>query len=125
RLLCVTRNHRAEWHIGDIAAKCLDEGRIAADEAAGRLELSARRKDVEDKALPDIEANLLRLAAQIGEAPVGDYAEHIFGDHWGEVGETVVRRAIKSLKRRGLTPSTGIGPKIENLTIAPNPGQPV
>lgn len=41
-LVFVTRNHRAEWHIGDIAAKCLDEGRIAADEAAGRLAMSRR-----------------------------------------------------------------------------------
>jgi three-Cys-motif partner protein len=121
-LVFVTRNHRAEWHIGDIAAKCLDEGRIAADEAAGRLELGARRKDLEDAALPDIETNLLRLVAQVGEVPVGDYAEHIFGDHWGEVGERVVRRAIKSLHAKGLTPSTGVGSeKTENLKIAPNP----
>jgi three-Cys-motif partner protein len=118
-LVFVTRNHRAEWHIGDIAAKCLDEGRIAADEAAGRLTLSPRRKDLEDQALGDIEANLRQLAAQLGEVPVGEYAEQIFGDHWGEVGETVVRRAIKSLHDQGLTPSTGVGPKIENLTIAP------
>lgn len=119
-LVFVTRNHRAEWHIGDIAAKCLDEGRIAADEAAGRLAISARRKDLEDAAIGDLEANLLKLSEQLGvEYPVGDYAEQIFGDHWGEVGEVAVKRAIKSLHAKGLTPSTGVGGKTENLRFAP------
>ena len=73
--------------------------------------------------MPDVEANLLQLVAQVGEVTVGDYPEQIFGDnHWGEVGERVVRRAIKSLHAKGLTPSTGVGSaKTENLRIAPNP----
>jgi three-Cys-motif partner protein len=119
-LVFVTRHHRAQWHIGDIAAKCLDEGRIAADEAAGRLALSPRRTDLENAAIGDIEANLLALSEQFGvEYPVGDYSEQIFGDHWGEVGEVIVRRAIKSLHAKGLTPSTGVGGKVEDLRFAP------
>jgi three-Cys-motif partner protein len=123
-LVFASRNRRSEWHVGDIAAKCLDEGRIAADEAAGRLTLSPRRKDLEDAALRDIEDNLLRLVAQVGEITVGDYPEQIFGDDdWGEVGERIVRRAIQSLHKKGLTPSTGVGSqKTEYLKIAPNPG---
>ena len=33
----------------------------------------------------------------------------------------VVRRAIKSLYAEGKTPSNGVGGKVEDLRIAPNP----
>ena len=121
-LVLASRHRRAEWHLGDVTAKCLDEFRQAADARAGRLEPSPRRQELEDAALADIEANLLALVDQLGVAlPVGDYAGHMFGDHWALVGERVVRRAIKSLHAQGLTPSTGVGGKVEDLLIAPNP----
>ena len=41
--------------------------------------------------LPEIKANLLDLVGKVGEVTVGDYVEFVFGDHWGLVGETVVR----------------------------------
>ena len=121
-LAFASRYRRAEWLIGDVTAKCLDEGRREADERAGRLAvLSPTRRELEDSALPEIKANLLDLVGKVGEVTVGDYAELVFGDHWGLVGDTVVRRAIKSLHAEGKTPSNGVGGKVEDLRISPNP----
>ena len=120
-LVFATRYKRADWLIGDVTAKCVDEGRREADERAGRLGLGPTRRDLEDSALPEIKANLLDLVGKVGEVTVGDYAEFVFGDHWGLVGETVVRRAIKSLYQECKTPSNGVGGKVEDLRVAPNP----
>lgn len=65
-LVFVTRYQRGAWHFGDTTAKCLDEGRKAADTRAGRLNLNLSRAELEDRALPDIETNLLGLAAEKG-----------------------------------------------------------
>jgi three-Cys-motif partner protein len=118
-LMFATRNPRGAWHFGDATAKSLVDWRAAVDEKFGRLELSPTRGEIEAAALPDLEANILDLVTRKGEVMVGNHPMSIFGDHYGEIGETAVRAAIKSLHNKGLTPSDGKGSKIEALHVAP------
>jgi hypothetical protein len=41
----------------------------------------------------------------------------VFGSYYGQVRETLVREAIKTLHRDGRTPSTGKGPRIRELVV--------
>jgi hypothetical protein len=115
----VTRNRRGAWHFGDAAAKSLDEWKNAADEKFGRLAVGQTRADLEAAAIPDLEANILAILAEKGAFTVGDLPTIVFGDHYGEIGETAVRAAIKSLHKKGLTSSDGRGGKAENLKVEP------
>jgi three-Cys-motif partner protein len=118
-LMFVTRNPQGAWNFGDAAAKSLDEWKQAADEKFGRLAVGQTRTELEAAALPDIEANLLAILAEKGGFTVGRFPTMVFGDHYGQVGETVVRTAIKSLHKKGLTASDGKGGKIEDLRVEP------
>lgn len=118
-LMFVTRNRRGAWHFGDAAAKSLDEWKNAADEKFGRLAVGQTRADLEAAALPDLEANILAILAEKEGFTVGDFPTIVFGDHYGEVGETAARAAIKSLYKKGLTSSNGRGGKTEDLRVEP------
>jgi three-Cys-motif partner protein len=118
-LMFVTRNRRGAWHFGDAAAKSLDEWKNAADEKFGRLAVGQTRADLEAAAIPDLEANILAILAEKGAFTVGDFPTIVFDDHYGEIGETAVRAAIKSLHKKGLTSSDGRGGKTENLKVGP------
>lgn len=119
-LMFVTRNARGAWNFGDATAKSLADWRKAVDAQNDRLDLSPTRQDLEKQALPSIETNIMELVTKKKTAiTVGDYPLAVFGFHYGEIGETVVRAAIKSLHDKGLTPSNGVGGKIEDLVVAP------
>jgi hypothetical protein len=119
-LMFATRNPRGAWHFGDATAKSLDDWRKAVDEHFERLGLSPTRSELEKAALPDIEQNLLDLMARKGRVVVGDHPMSVFGTHYGEIGETAVRAAVKSLHKQGLTKSDGRGGKTEDLVIEPS-----
>lgn len=118
-LMFVTRNPQGAWNFGDAAAKSLDEWKTAADQKFGRLAVGQARADLEAAALPDLEGNLLAILAEKGGFTVGRFPTMVFGDHYGEIGETAVRTAIKSLHKKGLTSSNGRGGKIEDLRVEP------
>jgi three-Cys-motif partner protein len=118
-LMFCTRNPRGAWHFGDATAKSLADWRKAADETFERLDVSPTKAELEAAALPDVESALLDLVATKGEIVVGNHPMTIFGDHYGEIGETAVRAAIKSLHKKDLTPSNGIGGKTEDLRVKP------
>lgn len=118
-LMFVTRYARGAWHFGNATAISLAEWRKAVDEKNQRLDLSPTKAELEAQAQPDIEANILEILSEKGEFTVGDFPIAVVGTHFGEVGETSVRTAIKSLHKKGLTDSNGIGPKVENLKVSP------
>ncbi|QLF84183.1 methyltransferase [Gordonia phage Pytheas] len=119
-LVFATRSPRGAWHFSDVAAKSVDEARTAADDAAGALPLETLA-ETEAGAVADIEQNILDLVEKRGAIVVGDHPTEVLKGHLGEIRELVVRRAIKNLHKRGLTPSDGKGGKTENLVVLPNP----
>lgn len=76
--------------------------------------------EVEQEARPYIADRINHLLVN-GKKPItlGDHSREVYGDYFGQVREKVVRAAVKNLHARDLTPSTGIGPKVENLIVVP------
>lgn len=65
-----------------------------------------------------IEQNLLALMQRHSTFRLLDHTRDIYGPQWlGVARETWIRQAIKNLHARGLTPSTGVGPKIRDLIV--------
>lgn len=127
-LVFATRNPRGYWNFSNAAAKSIDDWwaaneAIEQDSRDGQLELIPastipRLADVEKEAVTSIEQNILKLLEDHPSITVGDKPISVLGEYYGRVGETVVRKAIKNLHKQGLTSSTGVGPKIENLVVA-------
>lgn len=70
------------------------------------------------EAIGDIEQNLLRLMSKHASFRLLDHTPDVYGRRWlGVARETWIRQAIKNLHARGLTPSTGVGPKIRDLRV--------
>lgn len=122
-LVYATRSNRGFWHFCDVTAKSGEEWRLRLENSDPQQALigdQASLADTETLALPVIEKNLLKLVADKGvSVQVGDYPFAVFGEFMGEVREALVRKAIKSLHRQGLTPSDGTGGKTENLYVSP------
>ena len=76
--------------------------------------------EVEHKAMPYVADRINDLLVN-GKKPItlGDHSREVFGEYYGQVREKVARAAVKDLHARDLTPSTGVGPKVENLVVAP------
>ena len=64
---------------------------------------------LEERACEAIQQNILQLLNSRGDFVVGNFPSEVFGVFLGEVTETVVSRAIKELRRKGLTSSPGTG----------------
>lgn len=75
---------------------------------------------VEEAALPVITDNLRSL---LGSYPAGfrvvDHTKAVFGAYYGQVRESVVRKAVKALHQQGGTASTGVGGKTRELIVQP------
>ncbi|HEX6675923.1 MAG TPA: three-Cys-motif partner protein TcmP [Actinomycetes bacterium] len=72
---------------------------------------------IKGRALAEIVANLERLLQEYPSFRVVDHTTRVFGTYYGQVRETLVREAIKTLHREGRTPSTGKGPKVRELVV--------
>ena len=69
-------------------------------------------------ALAEIEMNLDLLLREYPSFKVVDHTTRVFGSYYGQVRETLVRRAIKNMHRDGRTSSDGIGHRIRELIVA-------
>ena len=72
---------------------------------------------VESRALAEITGNLEAIMQDWPSFRVVDHTLRVFGNSYGQVRETIVRQAIKTLHRAGRTPSTGQGRKIRELEV--------
>ncbi|PQP48638.1 three-Cys-motif partner protein TcmP [Mycolicibacterium austroafricanum] len=136
-LVFCTRHARGVWNFGHCAAQATEDWWQGADAIAVQREearvgdqlgllptetILTRPKldEVEQEAMPYI-ADRINDILVSGKKPItlGDHSREVFGEYYGQVREKVARAAVKELHARDLTPSTGVGPKVENLVVAP------
>lgn len=136
-LVFCTRHTRGVWNFGHCAAQATEEWWKAADEIVVQRE-EARVGDqlgllptetiltrptldqIEVEALPYIADQINNLLISMRKpVTLGNHSREVFGDYYGQVREKVVRSAVKQLHSQGLTPSTGVGGKVEDLVVSP------
>jgi three-Cys-motif partner protein len=133
-LIFGTRAPHGLWVFGDAVARStqawwdtLEEVEVDAqgEEDQGSLFTATATvrpvlETVEEAALPVITDNLRSL---LRSHPAGfrvvDHTKAVFGDFYGQVRESVVRKAVKALHQHGGTASTGIGGKTRELVVKP------
>ncbi|WP_078877970.1 three-Cys-motif partner protein TcmP [Streptomyces sp. 150FB] len=131
-LVFATRSQYGLWVFGDTAAraraewwKTLELREEDADLALFSLTSVSRPdpKEVEAKAVPEIADNLAQLLRRTGRpVKLVEHTLEIFGAYYGQVPETVARKAVLLLHERGLTPSNGVGEKrIREILVRPGP----
>lgn len=136
-LVFCTRHARGVWNFGHCAAQATDDWWQAADaitvkreeaKAGDQLGLLPAETIVTRPTLDEVEKEAVPYIADrinhhllTGKKPItlGDHSREVFGKYFGQVREKAARAAVKDLHKRGLTPSTGVGPKVENLIVAP------
>lgn len=136
-LIFCTRHHRGVWNFGHCAAQATEDWWQGADAIAVKREVARAGDqlgllpaetvltrptidDVEKEALPYVADQINNLLiAEKKPLILGDHAPRVFGKYFGQVREKVARAAVKDIHARGLTPSTGVGGKVEDLVVAP------
>jgi hypothetical protein len=73
---------------------------------------------ITSRALAEIEMNLELLVGEYPSFKVVDHTTRVFGSYYGQVRETLVRQAIKTMHRNGRTSSDGVGRRIRELVVA-------
>lgn len=120
-----TRHPDGVWFFADAVARSAKKWRdtLAAREEeerptlAGIIETQEElNSKLEERACEAIQDNILKLLETHGDFVVGKFPGEVFGAFFGEVTEKVVRRAIKELKRKGLTSSPGVG-RIDQIEV--------
>jgi three-Cys-motif partner protein len=76
-------------------------------------------EDLNRAAVPVIADNIDRLLATRRSVVLGEFPREVFGDYYGEVTETVVRKAVKLMHAQGRTPTEGKGPIPKMVVQAP------
>lgn len=125
-----TRSPYGLWLFGDAAARARDawweglEIREEHDDPDALFSaVSVIRpdpKEVTRAAIPDIAQNLARLLDR-RRTPIKlvDYTLEVFGEHYGQVTDPAVRKAIERLNAEGGTPTTGRGSPLYKLIVEP------
>jgi hypothetical protein len=72
---------------------------------------------VESRAVPEVALNLAAILRERSSFRVVDHTRRVFGTHYGQVREQVVRDAIKLMHREGRTSSTGKGRRVRELMV--------
>lgn len=74
--------------------------------------------DLETKALPVIVENLRNLLLEHRQVRIGDHAIAVLGEHFGEVREPVIRKAVKQLHSQGGSATNGVGTrKVHDIVV--------
>ncbi|MFI5859577.1 three-Cys-motif partner protein TcmP [Streptomyces parvulus] len=129
RLVFGTRSQYGLWVFGDAVARARDEWWKShelreEEDREGQLSFFSTRPDpqeVEDQALEEITKNLEGLLLN-ARRPVKlvDHTLEVFGSHYGQVTEPLVRKAVRILHGQGKTSSNGVGvKKIREITLHP------
>ncbi|MFF7802968.1 three-Cys-motif partner protein TcmP [Streptomyces olivaceus] len=128
RLVFGTRSQYGLWVFGDAVARARDEWwkshELREEDREGQLSFFSTRPDpqeVEDQALEEITKNLEGLLLN-ARRPVKlvDHTLKVFGSHYGQVTEPLVRNAVRILHGQGKTSSNGVGvKKIREITLHP------
>lgn len=132
-LIFGTRHKAGIWNFGHCAAKATDdwwtEARAKQKELEGDtlfdfeeeplFDPTRTIKDVEEEAVPIIAGHIRYLLEKHGEFRLGDHPMMVFGPFLGRVREGTARSAVKHLHKAGLTASTGVGGRAEDLVVKP------
>lgn len=124
-LIFGTRHPAGVWNFAHCAAKATEdwwaEVRAKQEQVEGPslFDVTPKISEVESDAIPIIAAQIQYLTRTHGEIRLGDVPGEVFGPFLGRVRDTTARAAVKHLHKAGLTPSTGVGGKPENLVVAP------
>jgi hypothetical protein len=123
-----TRAQHGLWAFGDSTAQATEAWWATREERTTEQEpgtlfpvTQVERPSLEtitSRALPEIEMNLELLLRDYPSFKVVDHTTRVFGSYYGQVCETLVRRAIKTMHRDGRTSSDGIGRRIRELIVA-------
>ncbi len=128
-LVFATRSPYGVWMFADALARAQHEWRkVQFDEDTSEEELFVMFKTddifhddeerLKQQGIAAIEQNLLRLMGRYASFRLLDHPRDVYGKEWlGVARETWVRQAIKNLHKKGLTSSTGVGPKIRDLRV--------
>ncbi|UKZ05340.1 three-Cys-motif partner protein TcmP [Streptomyces viridifaciens] len=123
-----TRSNHGLWAFGDAHARARDtwwEGLELTEEAEDNALFSVatlQRPDpdhVRARAVPAMAANLAELLRAGHPFKLVDHTLQVFGEHYGQVPETVARQAVKHLHGAGGTPSDGKGSPVHKLEVRP------
>lgn len=113
-----TRNTGGLWHFSQAAARATGQWWTTLDNLEENETLFPAHptlEEVEASAQAALEGNLVALAQKHGRFRVGDYPTEVLGEYFGQIRETAVRGAIKSLHKKGIGTENGRGKKIEDL----------
>lgn len=127
-LVFATRSNHGVWGISDSAAKAAEVWRHEHAEGLNDENVlfdigpGITIEKLEDRAMPDIVANLAELLGRHDSFKVLDYPFEILRDHFGEIRNLVVRSAVKQLYREERTGCNGVG-NLLRLTVT-QPGSP-
>jgi hypothetical protein len=123
-----TRAQHGLWAFGDSTAQATEawwatrEERVTEQEPGTLFPVTQIERPsvdtIKTKALAEIEMNLELLLREYPSFKVVDHTTRVFGTHYGQVRETLVRQAIKNMHRDGRTSSDGVGRKIRELVVA-------
>ncbi|SFK85786.1 three-Cys-motif partner protein TcmP [Geodermatophilus ruber] len=131
-LIFGSRKAHGLWVFGDAVARAtqawwdtLEEVEVEADPDAlfpATATIRPVLETVEERALPVITDNLRYL---LHSHPAGfrvvDHTRAVFGEFYGQVRESVVRKAVKALHQQGGTATTGVGgtKRTRDLVVLP------
>ncbi len=116
-LLLLTRHADGFWHFNEALSKAMEVYReyCLAQEQQLHLETpESRARQWQDH----IAANIEDLLRTRGAFTIGDLPVQVYGDALGLAREMHVRAAIKSLHKRGLTTTSGVG-RVQGMRIDP------
>lgn len=123
-----TRSQHGLWAFGDSAARASQawwdtleevEAHEEPDALFGRVETIRPKLDtVEAEAIPVVADNLAQILQDRPAFKAVDETLRVFGGHYGQVREPVVRQAVKRLYKAGGTSCTGVGGRTRDLVVS-------
>jgi three-Cys-motif partner protein len=126
-LLFGTRSQYGLWSFGDSVARATQTWWATLDEQTTEQDpyrlfpvTQVERpsiESVESRAVPEVALNLAAILRERSSFRVVDHTHRVFGTHYGQVREQVVRDAIKLMHREGRTSSTGKGRRVRELMV--------
>ncbi|ROR46476.1 three-Cys-motif partner protein TcmP [Kitasatospora cineracea] len=121
-----TRSNHGLWVFGDAHSRARDtwwEGLELREEDDGLFSVASMQrpdpKKIHDQAIPVMAHNIASLLQQGRAFKLVEHTADVFGEFYGQVPETVARKAVKHLRTAGGTPSDGTGSPIHNLQVLP------
>ncbi|PJN21425.1 hypothetical protein CG736_33310 [Kitasatospora sp. CB02891] len=121
-----TRSNHGLWAFGDAHSRARDswwEGLELREEEDALFSTSSLQRpdptEIHQQAIPAMAENIAELLRPGRPFKLVEHTAAVFGEFYGQVPETVARKAVKHLRTAGGTPSDGTGSPVHNLRVLP------